>query len=203
MTIFEKIESEEQHNNTLTVEQKLAERSNEGIQLALKNRNTSKLLLMQEIKGIEELIKIAKSNLLTSQVVAGVKDVKMQLKKCKESHLTYVSNLSAERAEIQYTWVEVYLLYEMLNNKVYNYLEKVTANGQREKKDLGLRMEPLKMPSFDGDIRKHSKFKSNFKRQIEVQVKSNETLSYILKSCLCGEALIATENMDNLRLSLI
>ena len=58
-----------------------------------KNRDASKLLLTQEIKGIEELIKMDKNKLMKSQVVAGVRDVKLQLEKCKDSHVSYIANL--------------------------------------------------------------------------------------------------------------
>ena len=61
------------------VKKKLYQESNEIIFQCRKNRNASKTLLQQEINGIEELIEIDKSNLLKTQMIAGTKDVKLQL----------------------------------------------------------------------------------------------------------------------------
>ena len=152
--------------------------------------------MQQEIKGIEELIKIDKSNLLKTQIVAGTKDVKLQLEKCKESHTSLLFHLDVQHYEDENKWLEgIYTLYKELNNKVYKYIESVTKREKEEKGNIGLKIERLKMPSFDGDIRKYSKFKSDIIKQVEVQVKSSDTLSYI--SCLSGSALLAVESVDN------
>ena len=159
-----------------------------------KNRDASKLLLSQEIKGIEELIKMDKNKLLKSQVVAGVRDVKLQLEKCK---VLYIANLGIAEGRRESEWIEnIYSLYENLNYKIYQYIESVTENELKQKRNIDMKMERLKMPAFSGNIRNYAKFKADFKAQVEVQVKSDDSLSYILKSCLSGEALSAVEHID-------
>ena len=179
-------------------EEKLIQESNEVVSLCRKSRSASKILLQQEIKGIEELILIDKSNLLKSQIISGTKDVKLQLEKCKESHTSLLSHLEVQHHEAENKWLDgIYTLYKELNNKVYRYIESITKMEKEEKRDIGLKMERLKMPSFDGDIRRYSKFKSDFMKQVEVRVKSSDNLSYILKSCLSGSALLSVESIDN------
>lgn len=186
------------HDTKIKTEEKLYQESNEIISHCIKNRDASKILLQQEIKGIEELIKIDKSKLLKTQIIAGTKDVKLQLEKCKELHTSLLSHLDVHQHEDENKWLEgIYILYKELNNKVYKYIEAVTEMEKEAKRDIGLKMERLKMPSFDGDIRKYSKFKSDFMKQVEVQVKSSDNLVYILRSCLSGSALLAVESIDN------
>ena len=191
------IESKEQNENTLKIEQKVTEQLDANNLTISKNRTTAKALLIQDIKGVEELIKMDKNKLMKLQVLAGMKDVKCQLEKCKESHMLYMTNLSTEEGSAENKWIEeVYRLYECLNRKIYEYVESVSEHELRDKKNIDLKMERLKMPSFNGNIRNYAKFKSDFKNQVEVQVKSDSSLSYILKSCLSGDALAAVENID-------
>ena len=179
-------------------EQSSLRESDEIISHCRKNRNASKILLQEEIKGVEELIKIDKSNLLKTQIILGAKDVKLQLEKCKELHTSLLCHLNVPHHETENEWLEgVYVLHKELNNKVYKYIESVTEKEREEKRDIGLKMERLKMPSFDGDIRKYSRFKSDFVKQVQVKVKSNDNMLYILKSCLSGSALLTVENIDD------
>ena len=85
---------------------------------------------------------------------------------------------------------------EKLNQIIYDYLESVSENEAKEKKMLGIRMERLKMPSFNGDIRNYAKFKLDFKKQVESQIESKDSLGYVLRSCLTDEALLSVENID-------
>ena len=53
------------------------------------------------------------------------------------------------------------------------------------------------MPMFDSKVRNYAKFKKDFQRQVQTQVDSEETLVYILKSCLNDEALKVVRNIDD------
>ena len=92
------IESKEQNETTLKIEQKVTEQLDANNLTISKNRTTAKALLIQDIKGVEELIKMDKNKLMKLQVLAGLKDVKCQLEKCKESHMLYITNLSTEES---------------------------------------------------------------------------------------------------------
>ena len=42
----------------------------------------------------------------------------------------------------------------------------------------------MKMPVFDGDIRDYSRFKSDFLKKVVPEMKSEDSSSYGLRSCL-------------------
>ena len=65
----------EVYDTKIKSEEKFYQESNEIISHCRKNRDSSKILLQQEIKGIEELIKIDKSKLLKTQIITDTKDV--------------------------------------------------------------------------------------------------------------------------------
>ena len=96
------------------------------------------------------------------------------------------------------TWIEeVFKLYESYNTKVYQYLQRLSEIELKRKQNIGVKMERVKMPFFDSNIRNYAKFKKDFERQIQKQVDSEETLIYVLKSCLSEKALNAVKNIDD------
>ena len=54
----------------------------------------------------------------------------------------------------------------------------------------GLRLEKMKMPFFNGDMRDYSRFKSDFTRQVVPEVQNEYAVAYDLKSCLHGHLTI-------------
>ena len=106
--------------------------------------------------------------ILKSQIVACMKDAKVQLEKCKDAHLDCISNVHTSRLADDNAWIEeIYSLYESCNQKVYTYLLSMSEIELKQKRSLNMKMERIKMPQFDGDIRNYAKFKADFKRQVE------------------------------------
>ena len=61
----------------------------------------------------------------------------------------------------------------------------------------GLRLEKMKMPFFNGDIRDYSRFKSHFTRQVVPEVQNDYAAAYALKSCLGIAPLDIIRNVDD------
>ena len=61
----------------------------------------------------------------------------------------------------------------------------------------GLRLEKMKMPFFNGDIRDYSRFKSHFTRQVVPKVQNDYAAAYALKSCLGIAPLDIIRNVDD------
>ena len=53
-------------------------------------------------------------------------------------------------------------------------------------KGNSLRLERMKMPHFDGNIRDYPRFRSDLERQILPEPRSDSKAAYVLKSCLSG-----------------
>ena len=64
------------------------------------------------------------------------------------------------------------------------------------KKMTELKLERMKMPSFDGDIRNYPRFKNDFEKQVKPSIRSEST-AYVLKSCLSKEPLEIVKNVDD------
>ena len=127
------------------------------------------------------------TGVLKTQVMTALKDVKVQLEKCKSAHLDYISKKEDVTMDDN-TWIEeVFKLYESYNTEIE----------LKRKQNIRVKMERVKMPFFDSNIRNYAKFKKDFERQIQKQVDSEETLIYVLKSCLSEKALNVVKNIDD------
>ena len=63
--------------------------------------------------------------------------------------------------------------------------------------DQGIRLEHLKMPVFDGDIRDYPRFKSDCSKQVVPKIKSKDSTAYVLRSCLTKIAIEIVKNVDD------
>jgi len=61
----------------------------------------------------------------------------------------------------------------------------------------GLKLERMRMPSFDGNIRDYPRFKADFLKQVVPQTKGDDSTAYALKSCLRGTPIDITKNVDD------
>ena len=129
------LQNAEKEATGLKVERSFIDQTTEKVDAASKRRESLKVIFMQEINGTTELIKMDKNGLLKSQVMAGVKDAKMYLEKCKEAHLVYTSSPGVERRATEDAWInETYSHYVCLNQNVYKYLETVSESEAKEKR---------------------------------------------------------------------
>ena len=62
---------------------------------------------------------------------------------------------------------------------------------------LQLKLERMKMPTFNGEIREYPRFKADFQKHVTPMINSDESAAYILKSCLSKEPLEAVKNVDD------
>ena len=106
-------------------------------------------------------------------------------------------------------WVnddEIGKLTEWLSNLKIKYLDiNAEANEIVEKRladqklsnQSVLKLERMKMPTFDGRIREYPRFKTDFLKQVSPSIKDPDSQAYVLKSCLNGEPLDITEGVDH------
>ena len=75
--------------------------------------------------------------------------------------------------------------------------EREKSNGSRLESGSALKLERMKMPKFDGDIREYPRFKSDFLQQIQPEMKDSRNSAYVLKTCLTGPAADVVRNVDD------
>ena len=109
-----------------------------------------------------------------------------------------------KESEVQECTVEMQKLLEYctkINVAAGKEIEKRTmkndASSKTKSKCLDLKMERMKMPKFDGDIREYPRFKSDFKKHVMPLVTTNDSAAYILKSCLDKQPLETIKNVDD------
>ena len=60
-----------------------------------------------------------------------------------------------------------------------------------------LKLEAMKMPEFDGDIRDYPRFKKDFELRVIPSVGSSDAIPYVLRSCLKRVPLEIVKNVDD------
>ena len=127
------------------------------------------------------------------QINNALKDVKPQLERCKDAHMDFMKLLNHnEIIQEGVVWVEdLYKIWTDLNHTVTDHYNK-------ENKGKGLlKMETMKYPSFSGELRRYTKFQTDFMKHVMPSVPSKESAAYVLKSCLEGRAKELVHNTDD------
>ena len=60
-----------------------------------------------------------------------------------------------------------------------------------------IKLERVKMPEFDGNIRDYPRFKSDFKKQVLPNINDEDSAAYVLTSCLRGKPLDIVRNVSD------
>ena len=132
----------------------------------------------QEIKARQELIIADADGLMKMQIEEALKDVRLQLERCREAHMCYLV-ASTEEIEDE-KWIKK--LYEErsdINRKVADHIQNITR-----KKESKIKLENMKLPNFNGDLRSYAKFKSDFNKYVMQTIKYSESSAFMLRSCL-------------------
>jgi len=74
--------------------------------------------------------------------------------------------------------------------------EQSTSNIETKSKETIIRMERLRFPTFEGDIKKYPQFREEFMKQIEPQC-SKSQLAFVLKSYLSGPVQEEISNVSD------
>jgi len=132
-------------------------------------------------------------------------EVKSQMERYRSAQRDYVMLLSDEEevAKETLSMQEMQSLCAKEHIKAGMFIEKksavvkLKATGETKSAGLRLKLEPMKMPKFDGEIRDYPRFKSDFQKHLIPNINSDESAAYILKSCLSKEPLEAVKNVDD------
>ena len=62
---------------------------------------------------------------------------------------------------------------------------------------MGLKIERIKLPRSDGDVREYPRFKADFSKLVAPEMKSDGSEEYVLKSCLGNLPIDVVKNVDD------
>ena len=130
-------------------------------------------------------------------------DIRQQLAKFKQSTRDHIM----EFGEIDEKHSACLTMLQNLSIKAGIEAEKVTAKAEKEtkkklenvpsKKQMDLKVERMKLPTFAGNIRNYTSFKADFDKIARPHIEP-ESEAYVLKEmCLKGEALDIIKNVDH------
>ena len=161
---------------------------NNNIDKAIRIRAFEEKTFYEEAENLNEMLEVerSQSDPAVSVIQVSLEDFKRQFEKCKQAQRDVMIFLDQLRAKEEIDWVQ-----KIHNRKV----EK--PNLVNSGKGAGLRLERMKMPVFDGDIRDYPRFKSDFMKQVVPEMKSNDSTAYVPRSCLTKIPLDIVKNVDN------
>ena len=143
-------------------------------------------IIYEQAKATDPLIEIIKD---------AQSDLKRQLNICGEANQKYIMTID-NITDSEINWIN--LLYGKvceIDLEVAKLSKDIERNVKRHSNHL--RLEPIKRPTFDGNIRHYARFKKDFINQVLSEVNDDKNSPYVLKSCLYKTLLQIIRNVDD------
>lgn len=158
------------------------------------------------IHEAEKIKKLSLSQEVDKKVIAKLlqesqHDMKKQMERCKNAQAHYLSTLDREDVGGELQWTDsIHDIYTETAQIIAMYTSDLPAEDSRsdegKRNSIGLKLQRMPLPKFDGEIREYPRFKSDFRTQVVPSI-SNEQQMYVLKSCLTGTPLELVKNVDH------
>eukprot|EP00794_Sanderia_malayensis_P021205 gene21205-23287_t len=191
------------------------------IESTFEDMERRKVALVRTQKGLEEQKKAAevenlnqlidseygKKNPALHVIEEAQADLKKQFERCKEAHRQLITIIDISNADREIEWIKrIQKVYSDVSFKIVSIrqihkkdknVDSLTSSERETCRGHGIRLESMKMPVFDGDIRDYPRFKSDFVKQVVPEMKSKDSMAYALRSCLTKLPLNIVKNVDD------
>ena len=166
-------------------------------QRAFQVRKMEKSVFLKHIQNMEDMISKTSSTDMSEVLRVSQVELKEMFNACKKAHSKFLMSLSDAESSNELLWLDN-LQDQMadINVKVASALKQAKTT-RDDLKASNLRMERMKMPSFDGNIRDYPRFKADFLSQVTQNVTGDAAQAYALKSCLTNTPYDIVRNVDN------
>ena len=181
---------------------------NESLTQITESVETEKCLTLREFEKSEMKHEAAKiENLLLNENIDDVSrrgllkeyqsELKKQMERCKNAQAQYLSLISREEVKNELSWTnEVHQIYADATAKLFAAMKVDESPSGIQHKPYGLKLQPMPLPKFKGDIREYPRFKDDFTNQVVPSVTVAQQ-PYVLKSCMEGYPLEIVKNVDH------
>ena len=134
----------------------------------------------------------------TSTLRKNEQDLVMIFEDCKSIHDEIIAlPLKQRYIEDEIACLQhLHAQYSDTSSQIESHSEDNVINTRLKETIHPLHLEKVKMPSFDGNIRKYPQFKTDFKKHI-LSVTSETSAPYVLHSCLSGDPLECVKSIDD------
>ena len=162
-------------------------------------RNTARAVFEASYKSISHALQSKEiPNFALRDLQTQIED---EFQECKKSNAELLRLLSSESVEAETNWIAtIQTFYHEINEKiVVSYTNVEEAKGTKQESTASapfLKLEKVRMPQFDGELRKYPQFKRDFKKQVMTQTQKSDA-AYILRTCLEGEPARLVNSVDD------
>ena len=183
------------HDNKLNLE----------INLCKQNESRSiETQLLEEYKEILGKMVLEYDGLDSSKrVIIGVyHEYKQQLRSLQKAHVEYMYTLrsSTNNDDIVMegeSWLDDVLCgVRKIHEKVWEIIYGGSEPESRSNIKCGLKLEKMRLPSFNGNIRDYPKFRSDFDNYVMPKLEPKD-IPFVLKSCFIGQAYETIKNVED------
>ena len=125
-------------------------------------------------------------------------DLVMIFQDCKSIHDEIIAlPLEQRYIEDEIEWLRrLHAQYSDTSSQIESHSEDNVINTRFKETIHPLQLEKVKIPSFDGNIRKYPQFKTYFKKHV-LSVIIETSAPYVLRSCLSGDPLECVKSTDD------
>ena len=139
----------------------------------------------------------------SKKVIIGVyQEYKEQLQSLQRAHLEYMCSLRSSTSNSDTIregedWLnDVICSFRKVNEEVREIIYGGTGNEISSETKCGLKLERMRLPSFNGNIRDYPKFKSDFDKYVMPKLNPKD-IPFVLKSCFTGKAYELIKNVED------
>ena len=174
-------------------------KDSEAINKAHQVRKMEEAIFKKHFENMNSLIQ--KESKQPSSLIEAIKESQDELRNlfqsCRKAQTKFIQLLPQEDADSQCSWLEQ--LHDMMSEMNIKICSVINARKEAadENKKNSMRLERMKMPTFQGDVRDYPRFKSDFNEQVVPHVGGDKNAAYALKSCLSKVAYDLVKNVDN------
>ena len=179
---------------------KTIELRKQSIDEAKRSRRLDEITFRQEADQWEAILDDELPRGLTAGgVKLAQKEFEIQFERCKASHRKFLNLLDEDIANKEIHWiVPLHKIYREISIKFEAFLEVQSEHLlKRSTASTGLRLEPMKMPRFEGEVRDYPRFKDDFERQVMPEMQNLYSAAYALRSCLSKDVLAIVKSVGD------
>ena len=163
-------------------------------------RKTSEIVFQQLVEDVKPVLEM---DCITAALKKAQEGLDAAVADCKEANDKYLELLDKDKADAEFNWMKnIQKEYNAITSRIavgiakeQEKLKKLESTS-KSKESCNLRLEKLKMPTFDGDIRQYPRFKKDFEQQVLPGL-PKESAPYALRSCLGREPLSIVRSVED------
>ena len=193
------IKAHQKLKGTSKVEAKIESKSSDQLLIVKRQCDYDEMLLESALEHLRECIEDEMTSVET--IREAQKEAKSELDKyCEMMRKISISDpgqSSEDDMRKVKSFVSTFNSIKLEVGKVIASKSQAKSSNHKSHDRSIFKLEKMKLPTFDGDLRKYPRFLSDFKKFILPNIESTDSASYVLRTCLTGTALESVRNVDD------